>query len=140
MDRKYDTFRMCGLVCAGLVLTMSCAGVGRGAPDAESGQDVLRLVVEGVTFELVRIPAGTFLMGSAEGDSDERPVHEVGIADDFYMGKTEVTVRQFRAFVESTGYQTVAEREGAAWHMPSPDNKKWARGCNWRSLEWHCRE
>ena len=120
-------------IWTGLVLATTCTAMERSAPGGESKQDTLRLTVDGVTFEFVRIPGGTFLMGSDGGDGDERPVREVRIADDFYMGKTEVTVRQFRAFVEATGYKTVAEREGAAWHMPSPDNMRWARGCNWRS-------
>ncbi|MCU0915489.1 MAG: SUMF1/EgtB/PvdO family nonheme iron enzyme [Planctomycetes bacterium] len=99
-----------------------------GAPNNE----VQTVQAGAVPLELVRIPAGRFLMGSSRGDRDERPVHEVFLADDFYMGKTEVTVRQFRAFVEATGYTTVAEREGAAWHTPSPGNMKRARRCNWR--------
>ena len=41
-------------------------------------------------------------------------------------------MRQFRAFADAAGYKTVAEREGASWHMPAPDDMKWARGCNWR--------
>ncbi len=133
MEMKCDTSAVGCWIWAGLVLATICTALERSAPGGASQQDTLRLAVDGVTFELVRIPGGTFLMGSDDGDRDERPVHEVGIADDFYMGKTEVTVRQFRAFVEATGYQTVAEREGAAWHMPAPDNMKWARGCNWRS-------
>jgi formylglycine-generating enzyme required for sulfatase activity len=133
MVTKRSVFRMWACVGAGLMLAALCVGAARSATTVEAGQDILRLDVGGVTFELVRIPAGTFLMGSNGGDSDERPVHEVSIADDFYMGKTEVTVRQFRAFVASTGYQTVAERQGAAWHMPAPDNSRWTRGCNWRS-------
>jgi formylglycine-generating enzyme required for sulfatase activity len=133
MDRQHNTFSVRGRICAGLVLTAICTGVGRGTANVEPGQDVLRLDVDGVTFELVRIPAGVFLMGSEDGESDQRPVHEVRIADDFYLGKTEVTVRQFRAFVESTGYQTMAERQGAAWHTPAADKKKWTCGCNWRS-------
>jgi formylglycine-generating enzyme required for sulfatase activity len=36
------------------------------------------------------IPAGTFLMGSEDGDSDERPVHSVTL-DAFWMDQTEVT-------------------------------------------------
>jgi formylglycine-generating enzyme required for sulfatase activity len=56
--------------------------------------------------EFVRIPAGAF-----QGVRFERP---------FWMGKTEVTVSQFAAFVKATGYQTVAERANAArtWRAP----------------------
>jgi formylglycine-generating enzyme required for sulfatase activity len=51
--------------------------------------------VQGI--ELVRIPAGTFMMGSSdvEGDSDERPQHQVTISSDFYIGKYEVTQKQW---------------------------------------------
>ena len=46
-------------------------------------------------LRLVRIPEGTFQMGSPDTepsrDSDEGPVHTVNIGYDFYMGETEVT-------------------------------------------------
>ena len=32
--------------------------------------------------------------------------------NDFYVDRTEVTVGRFRKFIETTGYVTVAEREG----------------------------
>ncbi len=51
-----------------------------------------------VTLKLVLIPAGTFTMGSNDGDSDEKPPHEVRISKPFYMGKFEVTNRQYRNF------------------------------------------
>jgi formylglycine-generating enzyme required for sulfatase activity len=44
-----------------------------------------------------------------DGQSDEKPVHEVCV-DDFYLGKYEVTVGQFRRFSEATGYRTDSER------------------------------
>ena len=54
-----------------------------------------------VSMELVRIPAGSFMMGSAETskdhEPDEKPVHEVNIAYSFYMGKTELTQAQWLA-------------------------------------------
>ena len=61
-----------------------------------------------------RIPAGEFLMGTDEGGI-EKPVHKVRIGYDFEMGRTEVTVAQFRAFVEATGYTTDAEK-GTGFH------------------------
>jgi formylglycine-generating enzyme required for sulfatase activity len=85
-----------------------------------------------VAFELVRIPAGRFLMGSSSGSRDERPAHEVTIADGLYLGRTEVTVRQFRAFVEATGYKTDAERLGWAHTCPLPGMHLHERGLNWR--------
>ncbi len=46
--------------------------------------------VKSVSFEMVAVKGGTFLMGSNEGEDDEKPVHSVTVSD-FYIGKTEVT-------------------------------------------------
>ena len=46
--------------------------------------------VNGVSFEMVRVDGGTFMMGSYTGESDEQPVHSETVAT-FYIGKTEVT-------------------------------------------------
>jgi formylglycine-generating enzyme required for sulfatase activity len=60
---------------------------------------------------MVHIPAGTFTMGgrSDQAYQDEFPRHAVEVSA-FFMDETEVTNRQFSAFVDSTGYKTVAER------------------------------
>ena len=54
-------------------------------------------------------------MGNPRGDGypadGEGPVHPVELAP-FAIGATTVTVRQFAAFTEATGYRTIAEREG----------------------------
>jgi len=43
------------------------------------------------------IEAGTFRMGSEDGNKDERPTRQVHIAHPFCIGKTEVTVGQWEA-------------------------------------------
>jgi formylglycine-generating enzyme required for sulfatase activity len=48
-------------------------------------------------MEFILIPAGTFQMGSNYGDDDEKPIHEVTISQSFYMGKFEVTQKQWKA-------------------------------------------
>ena len=58
---------------------------------------------------MVWIPGGTFQMGDDAGPPDERPAHSVTL-DGFWMDRTEVTNAQFKAFVDATGYVTVAER------------------------------
>ncbi len=90
------------------------------------------LTVGDVAFEFVHIPAGQFLMGSSSGSRDERPAHEVTIADGLSLSRTEVTVRQFRAFADATGYKTDAERLGWANACPLPGVHPHQRGLNWR--------
>lgn len=59
--------------------------------------------------DMVKIPGGTFLMGSDNFYPEERPVRKVTI-DGFLMDKYEVTNEQFKKFTDETGYITVAER------------------------------
>lgn len=80
--------------------------------------------------EMVLIPAGSFKMGSNEGESDEKPVHEVQL-DSFYLAKYEVTVGEFKKFIENTGYQTDADKDGGSnlWN-----GNEWEKenGVNWK--------
>ena len=118
---------------AGVLALVSVAGAARSTTSARASDDPAQIVKIGdVAFELVRIPAGRFSMGSATGDPDEKPVHEVRIGHDFYMGRTEVTVRQFRAFTEATGYKTDAEQVGWANTCPLPGLHPNLRGLDWR--------
>jgi formylglycine-generating enzyme required for sulfatase activity len=67
---------------------------------------------------MVKIPAGTFWMGSdAPHFEDARPVHRVAL-DGFSMARTEVTNAEFRRFVEATGHVTIAERTPRAEDYP----------------------
>lgn len=50
-------------------------------------------------IELVWIPPGSFEMGSNRGEADEKPVHRVTIKKGFYMGKYEVTQKQWQAIM-----------------------------------------
>lgn len=54
--------------------------------------------------DMVLIPAGEFQMGSTNGERDEKPVHTVYL-DAFYIDKHEVTVGEYREFVEATGHR-----------------------------------
>ena len=111
------------------------------------------------TNGMVWVPSGTFQMGTADGQPDERPLHEVSV-DGFWMDATEVTNEQFEKFVRATRYVTVAERApdakdfpGAAPEMLVPGSVcfnppaeavslenhfawwKWVPGANWRHPE-----
>jgi formylglycine-generating enzyme required for sulfatase activity len=54
--------------------------------------------------EMVLVPAGPFLMGSLEGEADERPAHTVDLAA-FYIDRHEVTHSQYAAFIQATGHK-----------------------------------
>lgn len=79
---------------------------------------------------MVLIKGGTFQMGSNDGDNDEKPVHTVTVPD-FYLGRTEVTVAQFKTFIDDSGYRTDAEKEGWSYTW---NGKEWEKmnGVSWR--------
>jgi sulfatase modifying factor 1 len=54
------------------------------------------------------IPGGVFRMGSDKHYPEEAPVHSVSV-DGFWMDRTPVTNREFRKFVNTSGYITFAE-------------------------------
>ena len=56
-------------------------------------------------------------MGSEDGATDEKPLHEVTVKS-FFMDKTEVTNEQFAEFVKATNYVTLAERPLTAKELP----------------------
>jgi len=73
-------------------------GCGPAAPNAHAAE-AQETFTNSVGMTMVRIQAGTFTMGQAEGgDFDERPVHKVTIARPFRMAATEVTNTQYEQF------------------------------------------
>lgn len=71
----------------------------------DAPHEITIMLPGGVPLVLVRIPAGTFMMGRYPGEQDsyanEDPQHEVTIAQDFYMGKYEITQQQWLAIMGS---------------------------------------
>ena len=93
-----------------------------------------------VTLEVIYIPPGEFKMGSTpeekawatgiEGGATpgtEREQYEgqapraMRVKDGFWMGRTEVTVGQFKQFVEETGYVSDAEKPGGTTQVFDPN-------------------
>lgn len=116
--------------------------------------NVLREEKNSIGMTLVLIPPGEFQMGSSlteierlldrrNGLEDtnawehryrsEVPRHEVRLTEPFRLGACEVTVAQFRSFVEATGYETDAEKGGnsSGWVQG-----QWVRSpeYSWRNL------
>ncbi|MFN2456061.1 MAG: SUMF1/EgtB/PvdO family nonheme iron enzyme [Pyrinomonadaceae bacterium] len=75
------------------------------ASNAKSSSALARRIQTRGGMELVLIPAGSFMMGSTNGDADEKPVHRVDINYSFYMGRTEVTQAQWQAVMGTTVQQ-----------------------------------
>jgi len=73
--------------------------------------------------EMVLIPGGAFEMGDHfnEGDSNELPVHTVAL-DAFYMDKTEVTVGQFKTFLDDSDYNWTGSRASVDKYSPTDDH------------------
>ena len=69
---------------------------------------------------MVRVPGGSFQMGSADFYPEERPVRRVEV-DGFWMDDHPVTTAEFRRFMTATGHVTVAERPLDAAQYPGAD-------------------
>jgi len=114
------------------------------APAATPGAIADPLLLDlgaGVALRLARVPAGHFMMGSDLAADPwavldwERPQHQVWLPD-YLIARTPVTVAQYRAFVQATGYQI-----GYTENIHGPDdlpvaNATWAEAlafCDWAS-------
>ncbi|MFC1634639.1 SUMF1/EgtB/PvdO family nonheme iron enzyme [Planctomycetota bacterium] len=68
-------------------------------PKPSSASESMSIALaDGVTLELVRVPSGQFVMGTEQGYANERPAHPVVIDNAFWMGRFEVTNRQYACF------------------------------------------
>lgn len=118
-------------------LTAACAVAAPSlAPAARSAPPVWTNSL-GMIF--VRVRAGSFWMGGVEPAdtlaraypllerkrftelADEGPAHRVHIRRAFYMGQHEVTVGQFRRFLEASGYQPESEADGTGGYGYNAD-------------------
>ncbi len=76
---------------------------------------------------MVSIPAGDFMMGSELGNDDEKPVRKV-LVPAFQMGKYEVTIAEFRKFIEATDHKMsnqCTHRIGEKWLNTGPRDGSW---------------
>jgi len=120
-------------------LSFACGAPALAEPAAQSQQ-----TENSIGMQLRHVPAGEFQMGNAEAVADllrdfptykveskteylfedEAPRHRVRITKSFYFGRTEVTVGQFRRFVDESGYKTEPERDGKGGWGYNPDTGK----------------
>lgn len=115
-----------------------------GAPPTTLGE-----ILNSIGMKMILIRPGTFVMGSSDAEirelafdwnvetdlvEPEQPAHTVRINQIYFIGKYEVTVAQFRRFVEETGHVTVAEKQGWGWVFDR-DKKGWIKqpGASWKN-------
>jgi formylglycine-generating enzyme required for sulfatase activity len=122
---------------------------------------IATLVIETMdTAEMVYIPAGPFVRGSNDQQIgawtsacgaacragqflDEAPQRMITLRG-YFIDRTEVTVAQFKQFVEATGYQTTAEQKGDpvqyTWRaFDSPDRQNHpVRWMTWHDANAYC--
>ena len=108
----------------------------------------LHIIENSLGMKFVRVPAGEFLMGRSESTdslardypqypadrlallTDETPAHRVVLSHDFFMGQHEVTVGQFRAFLNASGYvpESIADGTGGYGYNAAYDPATTRRG------------
>lgn len=76
-------------------------------------------------MSFVMVPAGSFDMGSPEGDEDargdEKPLHRVTISRPFFIGQCEVTQEQWEEVMGANPYDT--ERSNMFIHIPGMEGR-----------------
>jgi sulfatase modifying factor 1 len=80
----------------------------------------------------VPIPEGWFLMGSDEGQDDEKPVHRVWV-DAFELAVYPVTEAQYASFLDGTGHEAPREWSPSAYVPDLP-----VIGVSWVDAQAYC--
>ncbi|MYL60011.1 SUMF1/EgtB/PvdO family nonheme iron enzyme [Virgibacillus halodenitrificans] len=97
----------------------SCCSASRGsiAKEGTVNQQATLKNTDGIKFKekMVYLSGGEFLMGTEDRDGfsadNEGPIRKVNVKP-FYIDKTSVSNREFKQFIDETGYMTDAEKYG----------------------------
>ena len=86
--------------------TVSSSPVQRLTAPSTISKDVITIPVkDGICIEMVKVEGGTFMMGATSEmknpNSNEKPVHQVTLTNDYYMGKYEVPQALWQAVMGS---------------------------------------
>lgn len=132
------------LACAAAALLLSACSTEAGRAAATPPATATNTL----GMQMVLIPAGEFMMGNDASEAelakhfpgyeakrlrdlaDEAPVHRVRLTRPFYMARHEVTVGQFRRFLEASGHvpESIADGTGGYGYNPRYDPATTRRG------------
>lgn len=125
--------RLLKMCCFGAILVLPAPVVWNAwRADASPARTAPPVVLDKL-HGMVRLPSGSFKMGShAADESDQKPVHRVTL-DRFWLDTHAVTNGEFSQFVEATGYETTAQQRGHSLVFDRKE-KKWREvaGANWQ--------
>ncbi|MHB8951386.1 MAG: SUMF1/EgtB/PvdO family nonheme iron enzyme [Pirellulaceae bacterium] len=88
--------------------SLSCGCLRGSADDTPPAVDAT--FTNSLGMQMVRVEAGSFVMGAEQGGWDERPVHRVTIGGPFFASATEVTNAQYEQF--DAGHHQVRGKSG----------------------------
>ena len=99
-----QTASITGILASNAVASSSSntSGYSSSSSSMSSGSNTISIPVKnGISIEMVKVEAGTFMMGATSEMKDpydwEKPVHQVTLTNDYYMGKYEVTQALWQA-------------------------------------------
>ena len=70
------------------------------------GKELSKEFIRELIGNMVKIPGGSFLMGADEGESDERPIHNV-LIDGFFLGRHVITQGQWTEVMETAPWENL---------------------------------
>ena len=102
-------------------------------------QDLLQ-ITSPLSMELIRIPAGEFLMGSdpqkdEQADKNEEPQHRLHLPE-YFIGKTPVTNQQYAVFTNASGHQPPSHWQSGS--LPSNNAMNPVVNINWYESKKYC--
>ncbi len=113
-----------------VLLGMGC-GQGSGPARLDNaGSPASKTITTKTGIEMVRLPAGEFMMGDDSGESDEKPAHKVQVSA-FYIDTREVTQKAYESLME----QNPSKRKAPDGPVEQVDWYHAALYCNMRSLK-----
>jgi sulfatase modifying factor 1 len=142
---------MVGLAASGQIAGFDPSRLFTGSYEGLKGTMPRPQITNSLGMRLVQIDPGRFQMGSTneqidrlislapqirrERFDDEQPQHAVEIKGRFFMAANEVTVGEFRRFVDATSYQTEAEKDRSGSYAWIEEKKSWELDSakNWRN-------